>query len=203
MSIKYPAGIVPPSKTVSQEDKKTRSLARIKSAANRGMAFENDINITNQYYRDKNLAIITKRPTPINIVKVDYTHGPKIVNAYFEKQSTTDYNGVYKGHYIDFEAKSSHSKTSFPLNNIPLQQIEHLEKVLEHGGIAFFLISFVTLRKVFFVHAKEICHFYREHSRSSIPLDYIEEKGSLVKEGYNPPYDYLPLIDEVFLKNEQ
>lgn len=203
MTIKYPGGIVPPKTNLTEEEKKNHSLARSKSAANRGMAFESDINLTNQYYRDKDLAIITKRPTPINIVKVDYTKGPKIVNAYFEKQSTTDYNGVYKGHYIDFEAKSSHSKTSFPLNNIAPQQVEHLEKVLAHRGIAFFLISFITLKKVYFLHAKDICSFYRNHSRSSIPLAYIEEKGHLVKEGYNPPYDYLPLIDEVFLKNEQ
>lgn len=203
MTIKYPGGVNPVKEANAPEEKKNRSLARSRSAANRGMAFENDINLSNEYYRSKDLAIITKRPTPINIVKVDYSKGAKIVNAYFEKQSTTDYNGVYKGHYIDFEAKSSHSKTSFPLNNIAPQQVDHLEHVLAHGGYAFFLINFVNLRKVYFVHAKDICSFYREHSRSSIPLAYIEEKGYLVKEGYNPPYDYLPIIDEVFLKNEQ
>ena len=67
------------------------------SAANRGMSLEEDINLSNEYYRDNQIALIHKRPTPINIVKVDYSKGARITDAYFEKQSTTDYNGVYKG----------------------------------------------------------------------------------------------------------
>jgi recombination protein U len=83
------------------------------------MGFEADINESNAYYLEHDLCLVTKRPTPINVVKVDYTHGAKITQAYFETQSTTDYNGVYQGHYLDFEAKSTQSKTSFPLHNIP------------------------------------------------------------------------------------
>ena len=88
--IKYPNGKVPSPKTILTKK-------RINSAANRGMGLENDINLSNEFYIKTNRAIITKRPTPINIVKVDYEKGAKIVDAYFEKQSTTDYNGVYKG----------------------------------------------------------------------------------------------------------
>lgn len=201
MTIKYPGGVVPPkNEATPKENKKNVSLARSKSAANRGMAFESDINSTNEYYKNSDLALITKRPTPINIVKVDYTKGPKIVNAYFEKQSTTDYNGVYKGRYIDFEAKSSHSKTSFPLNNIAPQQIEHLERVIQHGGIAFFLINFTNLNETYLVTAKDICEFYHKHSRSSIPVSHIREIGYLVKEGYKPRYDYLPVVEKVFFQ---
>ena len=46
------------------------------SSSNRGMAFEDDINISNEFYSTHGIALITKRPTPINVVHVDYTNGP-------------------------------------------------------------------------------------------------------------------------------
>lgn len=50
-----------------------------------------------------------------------------INEAYFRTPSTTDYNGVYQGYYIDFEAKETKNKTSFPLNNIHDHQVEHMK----------------------------------------------------------------------------
>ena len=41
---------------------------------NRGMGLEDDINLTNKYYVDKNIAFIYKKPTPIQITKVDYSN---------------------------------------------------------------------------------------------------------------------------------
>ena len=200
MEIHYPPGIKP-RKTEAKPIpavKKPRNL-RV-SAGNRGMDFEDAINKSNQYYAEKGLCLITKRPTPINIVKVDYSHGPKITDAYFETQSTTDYNGVYKGRYIDFEAKTTRLKTSFPLANIPVQQIDHLEKVVYHGGIAFFLIHWQHKSETYLVPAKYIIDFYRKKERASIPYDDMKANGFLVREGYRPPYDYLPVMEEVFLK---
>ena len=90
--------------------------------ANRGMNFEHAVNLSNTFYKEKGLALITKRPTPIHINKVDYSKA-RIVDAYFEKQSTTDYNGVYKGRYIDFECKETKSKSSLPMHNISKESI--------------------------------------------------------------------------------
>lgn len=42
--------------------------------ANRGMTFEKMINESNHYYLSRGLAVIHKKPTPIQIVKVDYPH---------------------------------------------------------------------------------------------------------------------------------
>ncbi|MBP5091189.1 MAG: Holliday junction resolvase RecU [Bacilli bacterium] len=199
MTIRYPKGIAPRAEGELTKKSKRKVKAKIASG-NRGMAFEADINNSNQYYRDHDLAVITKRPTPINIVKVDYSKGATITQAYFETQSTTDYNGVYKGRYIDFEAKSTHGSTAFPLSNIPHQQIEHLERVIAHGGIAFFLIQCVAIEETYLVPASYIVSFYRERPRQSIPFTALKENGYLVKEGYSPRYDYLPLVEEVFLK---
>lgn len=168
------------------------------SSANRGMSFEEDINISNDYYREKGICLITKRPTPINVVKVDYTQGAKITHAYFEAQSTTDYNGVYKGKYIDFEAKNTKNKTSFPLSNITSHQIEHLKNVLFHKGIAFFIIRFETLNKVFLLDASYVIHFYEHGERKSIPYSCFVENGEEIEQGYNPRLDYIHAIDKKY-----
>lgn len=198
MSVHYPAGTRPKGKEYKAPKKKEHR--KIESAANRGMGFEADLNATNQYYLDKGLALITKRPTPIKVVKVDYSKGQMISQAYFEKQSTTDYNGVVQGHYIDFEAKSTRSKTSFPLNNIAPQQVAHLRNVKKHGGIAFFIINLYHLNKTYVLDAEYVCDFYEKKPRKSIPFKDIEENGYLVKEGFSPRYDFLPIVLEHFLK---
>ncbi|MBO5528133.1 MAG: recombination protein U [Bacilli bacterium] len=197
--IHYPGGVRPVAEFTSKTQPKKKMTMKI-SPGNRGMDFEAEINQTNDYYKEKDLAVFSKRPTPINIVKVDYSRGAKITEAYFETQSTTDYNGVYKGHYVDFEAKSVHGKTSFPLANIPRQQIEHLKYVLHHGGIGFFLIRFVTKEETFLVPASYVIDFYEKRERASIPLEDIRANGYLIPVGYRPRYDFLPLIDEAFLK---
>lgn len=191
-----------PNRTIRQfkERRKKNSIELHVSSANRGMDLEKDINLSNDYYREHNLCLIIKRPTPINVVKVDYSKGAIITNAYFEKQSTTDYNGVYKGRYIDFEAKSTKIKTSFPLNNISPHQITHLENVIKHGGIAFFIIEFWSFAEIFLLDASYVIDFYKNNKRRSIPYKTIQEVGHEIKKGYAPRLDYLPTIEKVYFK---
>ena len=77
------------------------------SYKNRGMFLENIINETNNYYLEKDRAIIYKKPTPIKVLNVEYrTKKTTMINkAVFSHTSTLDYNGIYKGHYIEFDAK--------------------------------------------------------------------------------------------------
>lgn len=199
MKIKYPKGQEPEGVSAPLKVHKPAIGKRL-SAANRGMDFEADINQSCLYYEEKGVALITKRPTPINVVKVDYSHGAKITNAYFEKQSTTDYNGVYQGRYLDFEAKETKSKTSFPISNIAPQQVAHLEKVEKNGGFAFFLIHLSQTDETYLLKASYVCRFYREKPRKSIPFAEIRSEGYAVKEGYNPRFDFLAAFDEAFLK---
>ena len=131
-------------------------------------------------------------------MKVDYSKGAKITHAYFEEQSTTDYNGVYKGRYIDFEAKNTKNKTSFSLNNISKHQIEHLKRVIAHGGIAFFIIQFELLDKVFILDASYVIHFYEHRERKSIPYSCFEESGIEVERSYNPRLKYIDAIEKLY-----
>ncbi len=191
--IHYPAGSAP--KVIKRSAKK---LPRSFSSANRGMNLEEDINISNQYYIDKEIAVITKRPTPINVVKVDYSKGAKITDAYFEKQSTTDYNGAYRGKYIDFEAKSTKLRTSFPLSNITIHQIKHLQRVLKHGGIAFFIIRFETRDETYLLDASFVILAFGGEKRKSIPYEDIKNNGHLIKKGFIPRLFYLEVVDSLY-----
>ena len=169
------------------------------SHKNRGMVLENEINISNEYYRDIDKAYIYKKPTPIKIVKVDYPSRDKAVikEAYFTVPSTTDYNGIYKGKYIDFEAKETISKTSFALSNIHPHQIKHLENVINHQGIAFLIIRFTSLDRNYLLTAKKLLNYLDNSDKKSIPLSFFEEEAYLIKDGYMPRIDYLKIVDEL------
>lgn len=165
---------------------------------NRGMSLENDINDTNQYYRDIDKAIIYKKPVPIKVSEVDYkSQGKLIRKAYFESPSTTDYNGVYKGRYIDFEAKETMNKTSFPLSNIHEHQINHIKRILEHDGICFLIVRFVKLNKTYLLLGDDFKNFIDKNDRNSIPESYFMEYGYIIKDKYIPKVDYLEIIDKL------
>ncbi len=84
------------------------------------MSLEEELNETNQYYLTHNIACVHKKPTPLQIVKVDYPARSAAVvkEAYFKQPSTTDYNGVYKGNTSILKQRKpkiklvSHFKTS-------------------------------------------------------------------------------------------
>ena len=163
------------------------------------MGLEEDINITNKYYLDNDIAVIYKKPTSVTIHKAEYPgpHEAIIREAYFKTPSTTDYNGVYKGKYIDFEAKETKSKTSFPLSNIHDHQIKHLKSIVKHGGIGFIIVRFVSLDETYLLFEKELSEFLTNEDRKSIPYEYFKEKGYLIKIKYSPRLDYLDVIDKM------
>ena len=165
---------------------------------NRGMGLESDINLTNQYYIDNNKAFIYKKPTPIQVTKIDYKNNSIIIKeAFFKEPSTTNYNGLYKGMYIDFEAKETTSKTSFPLANIHKHPINHIRNINNNGGIVFLIVRFVSLNKDFILMGKDFIDFIDNNDRKSIPLSYFEEKGYIIDISYIPRIDYLKVIDRI------
>ena len=132
--------------------------------ANRGMGLESDINLTNEYYIKEKKAYIYKKPTPIKISKVDYSRS-KIVEAFFDTQSTLDYNGLYKGKYIEFDAKETNNKTSFPLANIHNHQIEHIKNILSQSGVVFLIVRFNLIDKNYLLMGKDLIDFIESNNR--------------------------------------
>lgn len=189
---------------INYPNKKQVFKKKTENHSNRGMSFENMINETNEYYLYNNVAIIHKKPIPIQIVKVDYPSrsGAVIKEAYYKVPSTTDYNGIYKSKHIDFEAKETINKTSFPLSNIHNHQIEHLISVEDHGGISFLLIFFKTLDEIYLLETKYLKDFVKRSvsGRKSIKYDEIKQYGYRVVEGYAPRIEYLKIVDVIIKK---
>jgi len=165
--------------------------------ANRGMGLESDINLANEYYKINDIAYIYKKPTPIKLVKVDYKKG-LIKEAYFQTPSTTDYNGIYNGKYIDFEAKETTSKTSFSLANIHEHQIKHLIDVKNKGAISFLIVRFTLLDETYFLSCEALEQFIKNNKRKSIPINFFKEYGTIIKIKYSPRIDYIEVIDKLY-----
>ena len=176
------------------------NFRNINTYANRGMTLEADIKASNDYYLINDKAVIYKKPTPITISKVNYPSRREAVikEGYFRTPSTTDYNGIYKGKYIDFDAKETKLKTAFPLSNIHPHQIKHLNQIYKHGGIGFLIVRFTVLNKTFLLTIEDLMKFLDEYDRKSIPLSYFEENGYIIKDKYNPRVDYLEVLDKLY-----
>ncbi|GEL76187.1 Holliday junction resolvase RecU [Tenuibacillus multivorans] len=170
---------------------------------NRGMTLEKEIVETNKYYLETDRAVIHKKPTPIQIVQVDYPKRSAAVikEAYFQQPSTTDFNGIYKGKYIDFEAKQTNNKTSLPFANIHDHQVEHMKQVDEHGGICFFIIRFKIKNETFLLPIRPFIEVWEkqiEGNRKSIPYSYIKENGYLIPFSLQAKVDYLKIIERAY-----
>lgn len=166
----------------------------------RGMSFEEAIDKSNEYYLNHHIAVIHKKPTPVQIVKVDYPKRSKAVikEAYFKTPSTTDYNGIYQGMHIDFEAKETKNKTSFPLNNIHPHQVEHMKNVSEQLGTCFLLIHFSYWDETYVLPFHSLYRYWQRYidgGRKSITLSEIRKDGIFIPYQFQPRLDYLKAIE--------
>jgi recombination protein U len=172
------------------------------SAGKRGQVLEADLNQTNQVYLDRDRAVIHKKPTPITLVNVDYParSKAKITEAYFKTPSTTDYNGVYRGKAIDFEAKETANSTSFSLSNVHPHQIEHLRQVVNHGAIAFLILRFTSKQETYLIPAERLLAFIQTSTRKSLPYAWVTENGHLIPYNYLIPVNYLNILDDLYFQ---
>ncbi|WP_303967228.1 Holliday junction resolvase RecU [Sporosarcina ureae] len=194
MAIRYPNGkkFTP---SVSSSKKKMFDY----SFSNRGKSLEDELNDTNEYYLAHGLAVIHKKPVPIQIVNVRYParSAAVITEAYFRTPSTTDYNGIWNGYYVDFEAKETKNKTSLPLQNIHLHQVQHMKQVIDQSGLAFFIVNFTLLDRYFLLPFQEFYPLWQrmeEGGRKSITLVEIEERSIEINTGYQPRLDYIQAV---------
>lgn len=200
MNVHYPNG-----RKYQKISKPNQSLKQRKDPtySNRGMTLEEDLNETNEYYLMKNIAVIHKKPTPVQIVEVNYPKRSAAVikEAYFKQASTTDYNGVYKGKYIDFEAKETKNASSFPLQNFHDHQIEHMKNVLHQDGICFVILRFSMTEEVYLLESEMLLKYWermKSGGRKSITKAEIAASGHLISLGFHPRIDYIKIIDYLY-----
>ncbi|MCL1632602.1 Holliday junction resolvase RecU [Sporolactobacillus sp. CPB3-1] len=199
MTVFYPNG--QPYRSARQtNDKRTESDVVY---GHRGMTLEDDLNATNRYYIETDQAVIYKKPTPVQIVHVAYPKrsAAKITEAYFRKASTTDYNGVYRGKYIDFEAKETTYAGYIPLKNFHIHQVEHMKRIKRHGGIGFIIVKFTQSSETFLLDADYLAMFWDASlngGRKSIPRQFFGDHGYMIPQNYLPRIDYLRVVNEVY-----
>ena len=203
----YPNG-----KPFKQSQTKVGSHALVTSSkikyGKRGMTLEKDIESSNQIYLKQGVAVIHKKPTPVQIVNVDYPKRSKAVinEAYFRTPSTTDYNGIYRGRYIDFEAKETKNKTSFPLNNIHEHQVAHMKSVYQQRGIVFLLIRFKTQDEVYLLTYEAFEPYWQRYIdgiKKSITVEEIKKNGYYIPYQYQPRLNYLKTVDKLILDESE
>lgn len=175
---------------------KKTNFTNVINYKNRGMDLEELINEACTYYLEKDIAIIYKKPTPIGIVEVDYKNNAQIKKAYFKEPSTLDYNGIYVGKYVEFDAKDCHSKTSFPLNNIHAHQLTHLKRIIKHGGICFLIIR--MNENCYLFKGEDLLEFLKTEERKSIPFKTIDTLGFKLEYNYTSGLKFIDGINKAY-----
>ncbi len=133
-------------------------MATWNSRGLRGSTLEDLINRTNDFYREKGLALIQKIPTPITPVKLDSEHR-HITLAYFEQKSTVDYIGAVQGVPICFDAKECTFDT-YALQHVHPHQIEFMTEFEKQGGVAFLILFYTARNELFYLPMKDLLVFW-------------------------------------------
>ncbi len=156
----------------------------------RGSNLEELINLTNDKYRDKKLALIQKVPTPITPVEIDQATR-HITLAYFDQKSTVDYIGAVQGIPVCFDAKECKLDT-FALNNIHEHQMRFMQDFEDQEGVAFFLINYTHKNLYYYMRFREIKGFWErmeQGGRKSIRFDELDKDWFFTeKAGLFVPY---------------
>jgi len=163
--------------------------------ANRGMGLERIMDLTNEIYRRKGLAVVSKAATPWKVQRSRQTG--KVINAFPEKKSTVDYHGTANGVSLYFDAKMTKETSRFPLSNVEHHQYEYLKDMHNQGAKCFLLIEFSEFRKVHLLKYEDLHQWWElmaQGGRKSIPYDWIAENCQQVKQNGFVPVDYLEAL---------
>jgi recombination protein U len=161
----------------------------------RGSFLEDLLNVTNELYKQRGLAIVQKIPTPITPTQVDNKERV-ILKGYFERKSTVDYIGLFKGTAFCFDAKQT-GKDYLPLQNIHNHQMDFMERYEKHLGVSFLLVHFALRDQVFFLPHKDLRYHWDQSQnggRKSIHYDDFEKKY-LVENKNGFPLHYLEALN--------
>lgn len=150
-------------------------MATWNSRGLRGSFLEEIVNLTNEKYRARGLALIQKVPTPIKPIQMD-EKTRHITLAYFDKKSTVDYIGVVQGIPVCFDAKEC-ATARFPLANVHEHQVRFMSEFEAQDGIAFLLIYFKHLDRYMYLPFTELKRFWdrmRDGGPKSFKFDELE-----------------------------
>ena len=159
------------------ETDKGDSMGTWNSRGLRGSTLEDMVNRTNEWYLEKNLALMQKIPTPITPVRMDKEHR-QITLAYFDQRSTIDYIGAVQGIPVCFDAKECVAET-FPLQNIHEHQVEFMKNFEKQQGIAFILIYYSSRNILYYMRFEELYKFWmraQNGGRKSFRFDELDER---------------------------
>ena len=135
------------------------------------------VDVTNQLYAHRGLAIIQKIPTPITPVEVD-NKARTITSAYFDKKSTVDFIGVAQGLAMCFDAKET-KLLNLPLRNIHIHQIEFMENFRKQQGVSFLLVHFQAKGEILLLPSEQLAAYHaraQEGGRKSIPYSDFDQR---------------------------
>lgn len=169
----------------------------------RGSTLEDMINMTNENYREKKLALIQKIPTPITPVKIEQSTR-HITLAYFDKQSTVDYIGSVQGIPVCFDAKECAVRT-FPMMNIHEHQVRFMEDFENQGGVAFIILFYSHLNESYYIPFRDIKRFYERSisgGRKSFTYDELN-KDYLLRSAPGALIHYLEGINKDLESREE
>ncbi len=158
-------------------------MATWNSRGLRGSSLEEMINYTNEYYREKGLALVQKIPTPIKPIKID-KDSSQITLAYFEKDSTVDYIGAVQGIPVCFDAKECATDT-YSLQNIHKHQYNFMTEFEKQKGVSFLVIYFTNRNQFYYMRFSEL-------------KTYIDR----MEEGHPKYFKYDELNPDFFIKQK-
>ena len=139
----------------------------------RGSLLEELVNMTNETYRSRGLALIQKVPTPITPIRMD-KESRHITLAYFDQKSTVDYIGAVQGIPVCFDAKECKTD-SFPLSNVHAHQIAFMRAFEQQKGIAFLLIYFSSRDSFYYLRLAELETYLARAESGGRKRFYYEE----------------------------
>jgi len=153
----------------------------------KGDNLENLITQVNSIYDRNGLALVTKIPVPIKVLRI--LKG-KIVEAFFEEKSILDFQGIIQGNPVTFDAKET-KENYLPLKNIHTHQIKFMEKFDKQKGLAFIFCHFTTHDRFFLIPVDTICEYYYNSlkgDRKSIPIESLDSKYEIQTKNGLPFY---------------
>lgn len=154
------------------------------------------IEMTNNQYRNSDVADVRKIPPPLKVGKVS----GKSVNAYLDKATWVDYNGIFRGRSLLFDAKET-TVERFPLANLADHQFQTLKSWHRHGSITFLIVAFWLKNKnepeIYYLPFDQLASFWElkdSGGSKSIPIAYFREQCQRIL-GYNGiAVHYLPCL---------